>query len=461
MKKKITLENLICLFILLCPILDIVSFLFRNYFNVTFSPSTLLRPIIPIICFIILFFKEKNKKQKIIISFIYLIYSIIHLMIFQKLHNGSSYGNIKNEFQYIINYSFLIINLYLFFKLIKDKKKINKIIFIILMIYIFSLFFSIITKTSTTTYLEGIGYKGYFESGNSLCTVLLLSICVLLSDFNLRDYKKIILIILAGIYLCVFSGMRTGLFGFSLIIFIYVISKLFINIKLNVIISKTKIILITSFLIITVVSIFIFGSNMLQRRKMLKEEAEKNIDQETMEPRRVTGDILEIYKKIRDGKLEDGFMSDEEKNAIVDLYNFAEKVKLSNVGNLRKLQIIYNVFLIKEQKNIAFILFGNGYKNQTGELVVEMEVPSMLLNFGIFGFILYFGPFLIIISYSLYKIIINRKKLDIELIMYFIGTGLAMALSTLSGYVYFNFSSMTITILLNVLLLKKVKELEN
>ena len=165
MKKKITLENLICLFILLCPILDIVSFLFRNYFNVTFSPSTLLRPIIPIICFIILFFKEKNKKQKIIISFIYLIYSIIHLIIFQKLHNGSSYGNIKNEFQYIINYSFLIINLYLFFKLIKDKQKINKIIFIILIIYIFSLFFSIITKTSTTTYLEGIGYKGYFHMG--------------------------------------------------------------------------------------------------------------------------------------------------------------------------------------------------------------------------------------------------------------------------------------------------------
>ena len=76
LKKVLTLENMLFLYIILCPILDIVSFLFRNYFDTSFSPSTFLRPIIPAILFIILFFKEKNKKHKIGIICIYCIYSI-------------------------------------------------------------------------------------------------------------------------------------------------------------------------------------------------------------------------------------------------------------------------------------------------------------------------------------------------------------------------------------------------
>ncbi len=152
-------------------------------------------------------------------------------------------------------------------------------------------------------------------------------------------------------------------------------------------------------------------------------------------------------------------MSDAEKRAISDLYNFTEKTELSNVGNLRSLQIIYNVALVKEQSDISLILFGNGYKNQTGELVLEMEVPSMLLNFGVFGFILYFGPFLAIFIYSGYYLFTKRKKINIESVMYFTGSGLAIALSTFSGYVYFNFSSMTIAIILNILLIKRIGEL--
>ena len=68
LKEKLSLENLMCLFVILCPILDIISFLFRNYFDTSISPTTILRPIIPCIVFVILFFKEKNKDKKIIIE---------------------------------------------------------------------------------------------------------------------------------------------------------------------------------------------------------------------------------------------------------------------------------------------------------------------------------------------------------------------------------------------------------
>ena len=49
MIKKIKIEDILCIFIVLCPILDMVSFLFRNAFNTNFSPSTVLRPLIPAI----------------------------------------------------------------------------------------------------------------------------------------------------------------------------------------------------------------------------------------------------------------------------------------------------------------------------------------------------------------------------------------------------------------------------
>ena len=43
MKKNLTLENIACLFIILCPILDIVSFVFRNVYGTNYSPSTFIR----------------------------------------------------------------------------------------------------------------------------------------------------------------------------------------------------------------------------------------------------------------------------------------------------------------------------------------------------------------------------------------------------------------------------------
>ena len=453
-KELCSLENLIFIYIILCPILDITSFLFRNYFNTTFSPSTVIRPIIPCICFIVLFFKEKNKQKKIGTICIYLIYSIIHLYFFQKLHNGSSYGNIKNEIQYIINYSLMIVNLYLFYKLVTDKTKIKKAVYISIIIYVISLYFAILTNTSSPTYIEGIGYKGYFESGNSLCTVLILGLCIILSDFNFKQWGRIALIIFTGIYLVVFSEMRTGLFGFSIIIAVWIIAKFFIAIRDKINFSKKQIFIISFGIIFAIILVFVLGARTLDRRKLLKQNELSNIDEETLSKRYVTGDILDIYKKINNNEMPENYMSEAEKNAIIDLCEFAEKHNISNV-NLRKQQFIYNMFLIKEQKNIFLILFGNGYKNQTGELVMEMEVPALLCNFGIVGLLLYLGPIASMFVINFYKAIKNLQNIQIDKVMYIAGSGLAILLSTVSGYVFFNFSSMTMAIILTILLINK------
>jgi len=100
--KRFSIENILCLFIVLCPVLDMVSFLYRNIFNTNFSPSTFVRPIISIVVIIYLFF-TKNKKFKIYSFLTFLLYAVyggIHLYLFQKVKTGSSYSNIVHEAQY-------------------------------------------------------------------------------------------------------------------------------------------------------------------------------------------------------------------------------------------------------------------------------------------------------------------------------------------------------------------------
>ena len=106
LSKKINIENILCAFIIICPILDIMSFLFRNKFNTNYSPSTFIRPIISIVVIMYLFIKrdKKFKLYSFLTALLYMIYAVIHLYAFEKVKTGSSYSNVIHEAQYLINY---------------------------------------------------------------------------------------------------------------------------------------------------------------------------------------------------------------------------------------------------------------------------------------------------------------------------------------------------------------------
>ena len=122
-KNILTVENLLMLLIIICPILDMSSFLFRKSFNTSVSISTVLRPIIPIIAALYIFIKEKQKKPAIIISAVYGIYAICHLYVFFRIHEGCAYGNLARELQYLINYTFMIMNLVIFWHFFASKNR--------------------------------------------------------------------------------------------------------------------------------------------------------------------------------------------------------------------------------------------------------------------------------------------------------------------------------------------------
>lgn len=463
-KEKIKIENILCLFIILCPILDILSFTFRNVFKTNISPSTFIRPIIPIIIVLYIFIKSENKLKIFGVATIYGIYAVIHLLLFYYIKTLSSYSGIVHELQYLINYSFMILNLFIYYYVFKNKedKKLKYSIAISIAIYIGSIIISIITNTSSSTYIEGMGKKGWFESGNSISSILILSMFILLGLVKEKKYRYWIIgiIALVGIYLTTLIGTRVGLFGFILVLFLFAASEILTAILHKVKINKWIMIGSICTIAIAVGVVGIVGSTTLQRRKHLQSIEGNIVDQTSNQESHISGSLLEIKNKIDNNEITEEYMSVSAQKSIIDLYNFANKYNVVN-NDMRTQQLIYNVYLVKNQANPIYILFGNGYMANYRELVLEMEIPAFLFNFGIFGFILYFIPFLAIAIYAIIIGVKNRRKIDSEYIMLTLGCLFSFALAFLSGYTFFNSSTMMVIVVLNVLLMKKILIMKN
>ena len=457
-RLEIWIYRLIYMYVILNPILDIASYLTRNIFEINISPATILRPIIPICICIYIFFKNdlKYKMKMIGISVIYGLYTIVHLYLFSKNITGSSYGGLTHELQYMINYTFMFLNIYIFTYLFRKKEQIGilkKSVLISTIIYIVSICIAIITNTSSYTYMyEQIGYKGWFESGNSVSAILILSMFVYIPLIKNKKYIKVIipLVVLTGIYLTMLIGTRTGMFGFFIVLGVIIVAQILLAIIKKVKIDK-KIILVL--LIVTILSstlIGIIGSSTTKRREYIEDEKSDV---------HLTGDLTNMKNSIEQNTIEEGYLSNVQKQSILDLYNTANYMKIENTDQ-RMQQLIYNVHLIKNQKDIMLVLFGNGFVLNFRELIMEMEVPAILFNFGIIGTILYLGAFIYILGYGIILFFKNIKKIDDEYILVLSGLAMAFALSTLTGYVFFNISTMTIIVILATILMYNIRKIK-
>lgn len=469
--KKITLENLLCLFIIICPILDSASFLFRNYFNTRLSISTIIRPIIPIIVITYIFIKDRIKTPLIFAGITYILYGIIHIYIFKYLQTESAYGNILRELQYIINYTFMIMNLFTYLYVFMFRKKceennINKLkkaMLVSFTIYVTLMFVAIISGTSSHTYVEDkMGYKGWFESGNTIGAIMIITLFILLPMVKKENNVKTnlwlgIVILFSIIYMTILLGTRIGLFGTIIVFVVYIICKIVYELLHNKKISKIALGIVVSTFSLIVILIVFLGSTTLSRRKLLKDREDDIYDNMQQEVSHVTGDILNLVNKIRNNEVSESYMKKDVQQAIIDLYNFNTEHKVPYT-NMRLTQLIYHMSLIKEQKSILLILFGNGYMNHYYELIFEMEVPAFLFNFGIYGFTIFFIPFLVIAVYGGIFAIKNMKKINIECVMSILSLWFSIIISFLSGYTFFNQSAATLIIAVCVIVIYEIKK---
>ena len=76
-----------------------------------------------------------------------------------------------------------------------DITKLKKSILASLSVYIISIYIAILTKSSSRTYIEGLGYKGWFESGNSLSAILTLGLFIILPMIKEKKYRYYVLLL--------------------------------------------------------------------------------------------------------------------------------------------------------------------------------------------------------------------------------------------------------------------------
>lgn len=448
MKKKIKVEYLLYLFAVITPFLDVIACLFRYWFpEAAISPATVLRPLIPLILLIYVFFKDKKLRKYLIISAIVLIlYGGVHLWIYKCLLTGISYGSVISEAQYIINYTYMVyvLFLYLYFMKKTGLPYLKKALFIMLCCYVGLIYVAIFSKTSFPTYVEGIGYRGWFTSGNSLSTILILLMCTLLPDIIKNKSKcGYVVILLLGIYLLFLIGTRTGMLGFVLVLLVYFICSVIMRcIKKKISIKQIGIGM--GGLLLLGVGIVLVGSSTLERRKHLEEENTGIIDVNTGEFGYTTGDTSTIVYQIKNNTIDEGYLSDAQKKAYLEMYRVANENRIDS-SNRRLQQLIYHFNLVKYQHDIRYILFGNGYLSSYGEMILEMEIPAILFNFGIIGFILYLGPFISLIIYTIIKLR-RIKKIDVGIMMKIFSLLLALGLSCMAGYVFFSVSCVLVIV---------------
>ncbi len=466
MKKKWTMESWFYLFLVISPFLDAFSFLFRQWFpEAVISPTTVLRPIIPLILLGYLFFSDRSRRKEILLGgCLYLLYSVGHLYFYVRNLTDSAYGGWLYEAQYLLNYTYMIALFYIVFVFLQEGKlkEIPKYAWFFLLGYVFLIYLSIVTGTSSHTYIDGVGYKGWNVSGNAVCSVLLLSLCLVLSNQTKgKRWCQWLLILLAGFYLMFLIGSRSGLLGFPFVLVAYALCYVIFGKRrevANFFHRHWWKIGIGVVIIIALGIFFLKESSTFDRQENLKKGEGQVVDAVTGEQAHITGDATKYVKEIQDG-MSTEFMSKAQQQALVALYEKGEEWGV--VLDRRTQQLIYHTYLIKYQKDPFRLLFGNGYLANYDEMTLEMEVPAILYNFGILGFFLYLVPFLWIEVKAMKTLWKERKKVDYQFAFYLFGTLFALVLSFFAGYTFFHVSSMLIIILIHCLLNQKRKELES
>lgn len=518
-KRKVTIDNLlqniICLYIVFLPILDIISFLFRNKLGLNSSPITYIRPLM-LISMIVLFFFLLNKKSKvklIIYNIVILIYAFVHMYIFKKGMQGATIYPLKEELRYIAYYAFggniifLIIlklkeeflaNTYNYdIKINKDsgikindkvflKNKYKWSILITSFIYIIILYLTMITKTASYTYSDSkTGYKGFFESGNVLSNVLVFLEILVFIIFSKEKKENIKTKIFAGlnffllaIYNFIFLGTRTGKYSTILLMIVYMMAYIFCKIR-NYILNKKYICenknksnLLKMVIMFFAIVIFLGASILIvkkyknniniasNKRREYLEENQKQLLTEDKQKLSVTLEIHNLNKKIKNHEISESFLSKNEQEALIETEEIAISKNLTG-HDRRKAQTIYNFILVKKQKSILNILFGKGHLLSYGEMTLEREILAIPMDFGLIGFTLFLVPYIFLAIQIILLAFRYMRYINIEYIISIYGILLAFILSYAAGAVYYPMASSFMLAIIYSMSFKILKDILN
>lgn len=426
-------------FILIQPIIDIITSIMINEFSLQISLGMIIRFIFLIYTFIYII---KNRDKKITIYLlIWLIYGSISLIgnyIIKDNFNIISYGISLIKMFY---FSCILLFYYLYFK---KNEEINKAVFVDTSILVgLSLILSVTTKTTYCSYASRVdclkyGVLAWFNSANEYGIILIALLGLTLVNFIKKtNIFNIISVTVISLFLAVL-GTKTsyiGLIGILLVYSLYFIITCLINhAKLNQI---NKLI----YIIVILCSVFFMTDRLPIYTNLVKK-----YDQVTEE----------VNKDYCENKTDTDKKTEEEK---------AETVKNTIMFSGRDDFVKINKQIYKDSK-LFNKLFGitnqeNYLNGEKYNLIVERDYHDLLIIYGIFGFIIELILPIYLLINIIKKIIKNMKiLLSDEIILLGLVLGMILIISYIAGHCLFQPAvSMYLAYLFNILY-KKVNEFE-
>lgn len=476
--NKEIFKKLLFIFILLQPVLDVLSNLYNNNYY-SFNFVTYLKPLFVFGMFVYLFVfvKYKEKLKQFLYYLLLGIFILCHAFLLYYICIEPSV--IFHELRIMINITYFITLAIIFITLIdvvSDKKKFydefRKVLILTICIYVFLYLLAVISGTSWKTYefadAYKLGFRGWYFNGQIFGHVLCITLPLLIHwilNSKIKLYLKIIILILTTLPLFMIGTKVT--FFIPIIVFIL---NILINLGYKIIHRKYKLNYIEiGFSLLVILSAIISFKYLPVYHNMYLNAEVKN--EEIKEE-----NVKELADKVNNKKTAKKDQEDKENNEniskmdakrstadiVYEEWTLNSIIKLNELyakgvlhsAETRTRQLYFNAYLFNNA-SWPFKILGIGYINQPYQLSLERDIIMPFFSFGIIGFILFTG----LIWFVLVKIIIfairNWKKIDIETILFVEALCMFICISYEAGYtfIYTQFS-MTLAIIMGLTLTK-------
>ena len=399
MKKK---QNFIYIYLLLLPIIDVITSLMTRFGDFRLSLGMVVKGLTLLfsVLYIVIWSKSKWRKKSILYLFILFAYFIIYILCKSEIWLTGNYLNeIMNSFKYFYFIVMLlgVINIFDDYKI--DNDFIKRVFLIFSIMYTILLLVPAITNTAFSSYNTDLigGDNGWFYAANETgaITVLLL----LGTTYLLNNKKKWSILCFIPILLSIsLIGTKVSYMGMILAVITIIIFNLLINKKEGIISS-----LLLLLVLIGVCNYSPAMSNLEEHNQRIEDEKKSEIV---------------IPKKL------DNYIHNEALARLVKLgLNGREEFFLNNVD-------------IYAETSIEDKLFGLGWSNCDSEetcdyynKMIEIDYLDVYFRYGIVGFIIYFIP----IIYTF--IIFFKSKKELQSYYYFIFLLIGLLVSSIAGHV--------------------------
>lgn len=381
MKNKIKnyIDNYWLFFIIITqPILDIIAyFSFDEYLT---PISFVTRSIYLLFIVLYTFIKVKDKKKYILLELPFISFSILHL-----LNSIRTSGiNIFDDLRYLILVMQMPITTISLCMYIKENrshsKKIEKGMWVSLVIICISVILSVITKSYNDTY-EGYGLTGWFTSANTQSMILVTLFPYCLYTFSKRNKYIYLLGLMMAFFLLYFNGTKACYYTlmFSLIAMIYVLITYFKVQKNLVKVSLTIGILLLSVLV------FKFSSTFQRDTTMNNIEAENQTILDEIDMNNLSRE--EAISVLKTSYLYEQMIEDLGEE---DVYNeMKNKISASNLSDNRLVKRTYAKIIYSRSDTLTKLVGFNQGEIEKYERDLENDLTAIFYYYGYIGFTLY------------------------------------------------------------------------